>query len=451
LGLGYRTPSELLNKKQDFFIFALCKFEKTFNSLMKKIFSIAWWEYITKVRTKTFLISLVLMQVFIFVFSVLPTVLMEKFKATQKVIGVVDLSGWIFDDFNKKISEEFKLPNGRQNYIIVKITTPTSSDDINEIKKYANQLVITGKIEGYIIIPKNFGEDTLSFQYIAQNVGNLNDLERFRSVLHEILIGANLEKYGVGKDKVKQIIKTVKYTTIKISKRGEEEKTDFIGIFFSSYIFIFALMILVLTGGQMLIRSVVEEKSNRVVELLLSSCTANQLMAGKIIGLGMVGLTQMLVWALIGFYFISGYALTSINLEVLGISLIYFVLGYLFYSAIFVAIGAPVNSEYEAQQVAGYVGILMFLPIAFAFLIMQNPDLPFIKILSFIPIFTPSFMVARIPIKMPALWEILGTIFVLALSILVMIWVAGRIFRIAILSYGKFPSFKELISWIQTK
>jgi len=82
---------------------------------------------------------------------------------------------------------------------------------------------------------------------------------------------------------------------------------------------------------------------------------------------------------------------------------------------------------------------------------MQNPDLPFIKILSFIPIFTPSFMVARIPIKMPALWEILGTIFVLALSILVMIWVAGRIFRIAIISYGKFPSFKELISWIQTK
>ena len=84
-----------MNKKQDFFIFALCKFEKTFNNLMKKVFSIAWWEYITKVRTKTFLISLVLMPIFIFVFSILPTVLMEKFKATQKVIGVVDLSGWI--------------------------------------------------------------------------------------------------------------------------------------------------------------------------------------------------------------------------------------------------------------------------------------------------------------------------------------------------------------------
>lgn len=418
---------------------------------MKKIFSIAWWEYITKVRTKVFLISLILMPIFIIGFSILPAVLMEKVETGQKVIGVVDLSGWVFDDFNKKVSEEFKLPDGGQSYVIVKITAPTSSDDINEIKKYANQLVISGKIEGYIIIPKNFGEDTLGFQYIAQNVGNLKDLERFRSTLREILIEANLEKYGVGKDKVSQIIKTVKYTTIKISKRGEEEKADFMGIFFSSYIFIFALMILVLTGGQMLIRSVVEEKSNRVVELLLSSCTANQLMAGKIIGLGMVGLTQMLVWALIGFYFISGYFLPSINLEVLIISFVYFVLGYLFYSAFFVAIGAPVNSEYEAQQIAGYVSVLMVLPVAFAFLIMQNPDLPVIKILSFIPIFTPSFMVARIPIKMPALWEILGTIFILAFSVLGMIWVAGRIFRIAILSYGKFPSFKELISWIQTK
>ncbi len=222
-------------------------------------------------------------------------------------------------------------------------------------------------------------------------------------------------------------------------------------MFFSSYIFILALMILVLTGGQMLIRSVVEEKSNRVVEILLSSCTSNQLMAGKIIGLGLVGLTQMFVWAVVGFYFISGYTLTSINFEMMLISFVYFVLGYLFYSALFVAIGAPVNSEYEAQQVAGYVSMILVFPIAFAFLIMQNPDLYWIKILSFIPLFTPSFVVARIPIKMPALWEIIGTILVLAVSVVAMIWVAGRIFRIAILSYGKFPTFKELLAWIKTK
>jgi len=210
-------------------------------------------------------------------------------------------------------------------------------------------------------------------------------------------------------------------------------------------------MILVMTGGQMLIRSVVEEKSNRVIEVLLSSCTANQLMAGKIIGLGLVGLTQMLIWGLVAFYFLSGYAITLINFEILLISLIYFILGYLFYSAVFVAIGAPVNSEYEAQQVAGYVSLIMVFPIAFAFLIMQNPDSPLIKILSFVPVFTAPFMVARIPIKMPAMWEIIATMFLLLLSVIGMIWVSGRIFRVAILSYGKFPSLKEIISWVKTK
>ncbi len=439
-----------MKKRTSFFIFIYKQRTlKTFYwFFMKKIFTIVWWEYITKVRTKAFLISIVLMPIFIVGFSILPGILVEKMDTKQKVVGVVDLTGWIFGEFNRKISEKFKLPNGRPNYVLVKVES--FSNDINEIKKSTNKRVVRGDLEAYLIIPKNF-EDSLNFLYIGQNVGNIKDIERFKSVLQEIVIGAKLEEYGVDRDKLSQIIKSVKFTTIKISKKGEEEKTDFLGIFFSSYIFIMALMLLIITGGQMLIRSVVEEKSNRVMEILLSSVTANQLMAGKIIGLGFVGLTQMFIWALVGFYFLSSFALTMINFEILLISLVYFILGYLFYSALFVAIGAPVNSEYEAQQVAGYVSIILVFPIAFSFLIMQNPDLYWIKILSFIPLFTPSFMVARIPIKMPSSWEIAGTMLVLALSVVGMIWVAGRIFRIAILSYGKFPNLKELMAWIKTK
>lgn len=434
-------------KERNLFFIFVKKIENIFGFFMRKILTIAWWEYITKVRTKAFLISIVLMPIFMFGFIYLGN-LAEKMDTKQRTIGVIDLTGWIFDEFYRKVHEEFKLPDGKPNYVLVKIET--SSNDIDEIKQSINKRVIKGEFEAYLIIPKNF-EDSLNFLYIGQNVGNIRDIERFRGTLQEIVIGAKLEKYGVGRDKLSQIIKSVKFTTIKISKRGEEEKTDFLGIFFSSYIFIIALMVLILTGGQMLIRSVVEEKSNRVVEVLLSSCTANQLMAGKIIGLGFVGLTQMFIWALVGFYFLSGFALPMINLEVLLISLIYFILGYLFYSALFVAIGAPVNSEYEAQQVAGYVSIILVFPIAFSFFIMQNPDFYLIKVLSFIPLFTPSLMVARIPIKMPSLWEIVGTMFILAISIVGMIWVAGRIFRIAILSYGKFPSLKELITWVKTK
>ncbi|MCS7229427.1 MAG: ABC transporter permease [Candidatus Kryptonium sp.] len=417
---------------------------------MKKVFTIAWWEYITKVRTKAFLISTILMPLIIAAFSVLPTILMDKGDLRQKHIGIIDQTGWVFDEFRRKLSE-FKLPDGKPNYVAVNIKSSSEVQDLTKYKEIANKAVINGEIEGYLIIPSNFGVDTFAFQYVGQNVGNIRDIERFKSVLNEIVIEANLEKYGIKESEIDNILRSVKYTTIKISKTGEEEKTDFVGIFFSSYIFILALMLLVMTGGQMLIRSVVEEKSNRVIEVLLSSCTANQLMAGKIIGLGFVGLTQMLIWSLVAFYFLSGFAATLINFEAILISLIYFVLGYLFYSAVFVAIGAPVNSEYEAQQVAGYVSLIMVFPIAFAFLIMQNPDLLLIKILSFVPFFTAPFMVVRIPIKMPTSWEIIGTTLILLFSVIGMIWVAGRIFRIAILSYGKFPTFRELISWVKTK
>ncbi len=414
---------------------------------MKKILTIAWWEYITKVRTKTFLISLILMPALIIAFGFLPTFLMEKADIKQKRIGVVDLSGWIFDKLEDKIKSEFKLPDGKPNYVLIRVQ---ARKDLAEVKTIANKKVIAGEFEAYIIIPEDF-EDSLNFQYVSQNVGNIRDIERFKSVLQEIVIASELEKYGVDKGAISKIMRQVKYNTIKISKKGEEEKTDFLALFFSSYIFIIALMILVLTGGQMLVRSVVEEKSNRVVEVLLSSCNANELMAGKIIGLGMLGLTQMFIWAILGFYFFSGYALISIKLDLMFISLVYFVLGYLFYSALFVAIGAPVNSEYEAQQIAGYIALGVTLPIVFSFLIMQNPDLFWIKVLSFFPLFTSAFMVARIPVKMPATWEIIGTITILVLSVVFMIWVAGRIFRIAILSYGKFPSLRELLSWVKAK
>jgi ABC-2 type transport system permease protein len=415
---------------------------------MRKVLSIARWEYITKVRTKAFLISIILMPVIIFAFAVLPTLLMEKADTKTKYFGIADLTGWVYDELNRRVQDEFKLPDGKPNYILKRIQT--GAKDIALIKKVANRKVLDGEIEAYLIIPDNF-EDSLRFQYIGENIGNIKDIERFRGVLESIVVERKLSRYGIDRDEAKKITKPVKYNTIRISKRGEEEKANFMSLFFSSYIFIIALMILVITGGQMLIRSVIEEKSNRVVELLVSSCTSNQLMAGKIIGLGLVGLTQMLIWGAIGFSIFSRFAVTMIDMEVFILSFVYFILGYLFYAAFFVAVGAPVNSEYEAQQVAGYVSMALVFPIVFAFLIMQNPDSPLIKILSFIPVFTPAFMVARLPIKMPPVWEIAGTITLLILSVIGMIWVAGRIFRIAILSYGKFPNLQELLAWIKSK
>jgi ABC-2 type transport system permease protein len=131
------------------------------------------------------------------------------------------------------------------------------------------------------------------------------------------------------------------------------------------------------------------------------------------------------------------------------IALVYFLLGYLLYAAIFVAAGSPVTTEQEAQQITSYVSLTLVFPVVLALPVMQNPDSTLVKVLSFIPIFTPSLMVMRLPIQMPAIWEIVGTIAVLIVSVWGMMWVAGKVFRTAILVYGKRPTLSELYRWLR--
>jgi len=208
-------------------------------------------------------------------------------------------------------------------------------------------------------------------------------------------------------------------------------------------------MFLVLTSGQLMIRSVVEEKSNRVIEVLLSSCSTTDLMVGKILGLSGLGILQVLIWGSIGLAISLKTGSTTFLAGNLLLSSVYFVLGYTMFAAIFVGVGSPVTTEQEAQQITTYVSLSLVFPIVLAVPMMQNPDSLLIKILTFFPLMTPSFMLMRIPIQMPHLWEILTTIGILIISTVFCMWAAGKIFRVAILVYGKRPSLAELYQWIR--
>jgi ABC-2 type transport system permease protein len=173
-------------------------------------------------------------------------------------------------------------------------------------------------------------------------------------------------------------------------------------------------------------------------------------MVGKILGLSGLGLLQIFVWGLIGMGFAMKSGANIFAIDQLLLSAVYVVLGYLLYSAIFVAAGSPVTTEHEAQQITQYVTLILVFPMVLAIPATQNPDSMLIKVLSFIPLLTPAFMIMRIPIQMPALWELLTTIVLLIVSGVFMMWAAGKIFRTAILVYGKRPTIPELIRWIRT-
>jgi ABC-2 type transport system permease protein len=210
-------------------------------------------------------------------------------------------------------------------------------------------------------------------------------------------------------------------------------------------------MMMVVYSGQMLVRSMLEERSNRLIEVLVSSSTPEELLAGKVIGLSALGFTQILIWFLIGLT-LAGSSLIPLGaFENVLPMLIYFVLGFLFYTTLFVGIGSVVTTEQEAQQITTYISLILLLPVVIAMPAIQNPDFIVIKIFSYIPLTIPSVMLLRLNISPVSTYEIIFTILLMLLSIIIMIKVSAKIFRIGILSYGIKPTFKEIVSWINEK
>ncbi len=414
---------------------------------MRKYLSVARWEYIERVRTKTFLIGLFLFPAIMFLFGALPTLLATRPDSDTRVIGVIDRTNDLIQPFQQKLDEKYKLPDGRPNYLLRNLADPRFQE-LDDLKKSGNELVAAGVISGYLLIGNNVMQsDTV--EYRAENVGNIRDNESLSNTLREVITEKKLIAEGMNPATVKKLSASVDFKTIKIGKGGAEEESGFGQIFFTAYLFIMMLMMLVLTSGQILVRSVIEEKTNRIIEILVSSCSARDLMIGKVLGLSALGLTQISFWFLLAAAGSLQLGVNVISFANLPLILVYFVLGYVLYAGIFVAVGAPLSTEQEAQQITGYLTMILVLPVAFAFVAIQNPDALWIKVLSFVPILTPTLMVLRISINMPPVWEIAGTLAVLTGSALVSLWAAGKIFRLGILITGKRPTLGEIIRWLK--
>ncbi len=409
---------------------------------IKKVLAVARWEFIEKVRTKAFIISLILMPAFMALMMVVPSLIASKPDTTTIKIGIIDKTGRITSALSSDLIDKFKLPNGKPNYEIVPVTGGHRED--------ANNMVLDGQISSYVVIDTNI-LTARKFEYVSQNVSNIKEIERLQSSVKDIVETEELSRSGVNPEIVKAASKPVDLETVKLSKTGSVEKAGVGSGLILGYVFTIVLVIFVLTSGQLLVRSVLEEKSNRIVEVLLSSLTAEEMMTGKIVGLSLLGMTQLAVWAAVGLSFAgqaAAYLTIPSNVWWVGV---FFFLGFLFYASVFVMAGSPATTEQEAQQATFYVMMVLYLPIVIAFAVAQNPTAGYLKVLSLIPFFTPSMMAFRIPVQSPDLWELVAGATILLVSTYFCMIAAGRIFRIGILVYGKRPTFKELARWALKK
>jgi ABC-2 type transport system permease protein len=413
--------------------------------MMSKALTVARWEYLEKVKSKAFLIGLFLTPVLMIGMGVVPTLLVTQADTRTKIIGVIDPSGVVAVPLADLIASRYRLADGTPNYIVRPMAAGTEAEAAAAAEE-ADRQTGAGDIEGYCLL-KTVPEADTAAEYRSKSVGDIQLVENLQQSLRLVLADRKGRSMGLEPSVIRALNVKVDLKQVKLSKTGEKEDTGFLQVFFTAYVFLFMLFLLIVTSGQLLVRSILEEKSNRIVEVLVSSCSSTELMAGKVLGLSALGFTQIAFWALIGVIASLSFGVVLVTPGIALLLIVYFVLGYLFYAAVFIAAGSPLTTEQEAQQVTSYLVMVLVLPIALAFPAMQNPDATWLRVMTYIPFLTPTMMALRIPIQMPSPWEIAATILLMIVSIFFAMVAAGRIFRIAILSTGKSPKLAEIFRW----
>ena len=426
---------------------------------MNKLWTIFKREYLTRVKTKGFIIGTALTPLLIILLTIGPGLLMNLKSEKTKHISVIDLSGIVYSELVAALNDT--TDEGKKIYELTQV--PATEENLSEIKSELSNSVDKSEIDGYFIIPSDIIEKNTS-EFYAKSVSNFDENRLFRNSITGIITNYRLEKSNLDPQLIKNLTRRVNLVKFKVEKGGEEKED--VGLsFLVTFIMVMFLYMALIMYGAFVMRSVYEEKLSRVVEVLISSCKPFQLMAGKVLGIGAVGLTQYFIWAafagLLTVYSAniiqmfapsaSGVPLPTIPISVLVYFVVFFVLGYLLFATLYAALGAMVNSDQDAQQLQFPVLMLIIMAFFSAFYIIKNPAADLSIILSYIPFFAPITMFTRISVFTPPFIEILISIVILLLTIVFFIWLAGKIFRVGILMYGKRPTVQEVINWIRYK
>jgi ABC-2 type transport system permease protein len=426
---------------------------------MNKILIIIQREYLTRVRKKSFIILSLIGPVFWAALMIIPA-WVATLDGEQKVINVIDESG-LFKDRMRQ------LPNLFFMY--------SSLDLATEKKQFAES-----KYDGLLYIPSFDIYNPSGIQFYYQKSVSLQTKKMLETVIAKDLETAKLSKSGIPKSKMDSIFTKINIETINITENGEKksntEVATAVGYAGAMIIYIFIFLF-----GTQVMRGAMEEKTNRIIEVMISSVKPFQLMMGKIIGVAGVALTQFLIWIVLGFgisavtgiFFqnkmtqipqmqldeaveeaaiIGQYAdimtaVDSMNLPfLLACLLFYFVGGYLLYAALFAAIGAAVDSETDSQQLVMPVSMPLILSFIIASYVIKEPDSPLAFWSSVIPFTSPLIMMVRLPLGVPWYELLLSGVFLVA-GFIFTTWVAARIYRVGVLMYGKKVTFKELAKW----
>ena len=435
---------------------------------MNHLFLVIKREYLTKVRNKSFIVMTFLSPLIFIGLAALVGYLSSINSNKLRTVAIIDESGLFAEEFNDTQFTKYEFLDG---------VTIEEAKLLTEKGSYFGLLHIPDQpLSTLTNTIEFFSKESPGFTFIEAISEKLEN-----KIFHMNLAAQNVSYSLIDEAKIPVSIQLENFTGEKTSKMGNVLKLIFGGA--AGYL----LMMFIIIYGNMIMRSVIEEKTNRIIEIIISSVKPIQLMMGKIIGTSLAGVTQFLMWVLVGALLLTGlsmffgmdvgsletpqremletvatqqgmhpeisavlYELRHMPIVTLVIAfLVYFIGGYLLYSSLYAAIGAAGDNETDTQQFMFPIIMPLMLAIYVGFFtVIEDPHGTVSVIFSYIPFTSPIVMLMRIPFGVPW-WELVISIVLLYLTFMVMVWFAAKIYRVGILMYGKKPTYKELIKWLK--
>jgi ABC-2 type transport system permease protein len=438
---------------------------------MRKLSVVFKREYLERVRSKWFLIGTLLGPLFFVMVAIVPTWLSMRQRPGNDLTNIIILDATgsgLGARVSKVLGEKYPAAPAPR----VKATPP---ERLAVVEDSAVNSVVRKEINGFLVFDSNTVENKY-VRYVGRNAGSVSDVDAIMSGVRQQVLAQRLEREGLDAARVTALTgDRLETRKERIGDKGRE-KGGGLGNLAFAYIVAFLLYFMIVLYGQQILRGVMEEKTTRVAEVVVSSVSTDTLLAGKIVGVGLVAITQVVAWVglsigmlfyLLPILFPQGTAeagasmaasrgvptdaITSVlpSLGTSAIILAYFVLGFIFYSSLFAAVGAMVSSQEDVQQASMPVMLMLISSVIFMPAILTNPGSPLAHTMSLIPFSAPIIMPLRMSLMGVPWYELAGSLAGVVLACVLAIWLSARIYRVGLLMYGKRPSFTELGRWIR--
>lgn len=437
---------------------------------MSKFLTILKREYSLVVKKKSFIVGILLTPALMAAFMLLPALLASQDSDSSEAVVIIDRSERGFGAAMAEALSVYTINDGEAPAFDVEQVLELAAGDESRYQAVYDSLgaAVAEKSLKYFLVIGQDAHLADSNSFLVTNSDAFRSLNRFESAMTKTLSTYRLTDSDINLPVDSVLSLTHRVDLIKKDTRGEA--IPFEVKYFGALIFVMLMYAMIIGHGAILMRSVIEEKSSRIIEVLVSSVTPFQLMFGKIMGLGLAAFTQIAIWIVLGgaIFLLSGTAALQMNASISRIAFnpmiitffsLYFVTGYIMYSALFALVGSIVNSDKEAQSFVFPITMSLILPVIVGIGVVQNPYATWVQVIGYIPLFTPTMQLMRVIFVAPTAASLsftsgilmeatIGLLVIIAATIAI-IWVTSRIFRIGILMYGKRPTFPELIKWVR--